>query len=79
MFLDVIARYRETLPPDHFNMGVAQAKLGHVLLKQNRLTEAEPHSLEACRILSKQTDPSNAFLVSARNDLAAIYRKHGQS
>jgi serine/threonine-protein kinase len=67
-----------TLPADHLNVGITSIKLGRALLRQNRVGEAENHSLAGYRILSKQTSPSVTWLKTAREDLAAIYRAMGQ-
>jgi len=79
VFRDVIARDTAALSAGHFNTGIAQIKLGNALVKQSRFAEAEPHSLAGYNILSKQTDPSNGWLKSARKDLVAIYKAAGQA
>jgi len=52
---------------------VAHLKLGRALLYENHFAEAEPHTYGAYTYLVKQVGPSNAYLIAARKDLAAIY------
>ena len=72
-FRDVIRRYKETLPADNVNLGIAQIKLGRTLLRQNRYKDAEPETLAGYEILNKQSSPSTSFIRAARKDLAAEY------
>ncbi len=73
LFRDVIRRYKETLPADNVNIGIAHIKLGRTLLRQNRYKEAEPETLGGYEILKKQSSPSTSFMHAARKDLAAEY------
>jgi serine/threonine-protein kinase len=53
--------------------GIAQIKLGRVLLQERRYNEAEEHSSIGYGILAKQTSPSMKFRRLACEDLVAEY------
>lgn len=73
LFRDVVRRYKETLPADNVNIGIAEVKLGRAVLRQNRFKDAEPETMAGYDILSKQSSPSTSFIRAARKDLAAEY------
>jgi eukaryotic-like serine/threonine-protein kinase len=73
LYRSALAMYAETLPKDHLNVAITRIKLGRVLLRQNRLKEAEEATREGYEILSKQANPSVTWLQSAREDLTTIY------
>ncbi len=73
LFRDVVRRYRETLPADNVNIGIAEIKLGRAILRQNRYKDAEADTLAGYDILSKQSSSSTSFIRAARKDLAAEY------
>jgi len=73
LFRDVIRRYRETLPADNVNLGIAHIKLGRTLLHQNRYQDAEVETMAGYDILTRQSSPSTSFMHAARKDLAAEY------
>ena len=72
MFRRSLEIYAEVLPPDHVNVGIAKAKLGRTLLRQQRGGEAEPLLQQAEELLSRQPGPESTWLKSAREDLASV-------
>jgi len=72
-FRDVIRRFKETLPADNVNLGIADLKLGRTLLRQNRFKDAESETMAGYEILIKQSSPSTSFIRAARKDLTAEY------
>jgi serine/threonine-protein kinase len=60
------------------NVGITHIKLGRALVRQQRYTEAEPHSLKGYAILSKQANPAVSWLRNARTDLVSIYDALGE-
>ena len=74
----MIRRYKEALPADNVNIGIAHIKLGRTLLRQNRHKDAEPETLAGYEILIKQSSPSTSFTRAARKDLAAEYEALNQ-
>lgn len=78
LFRDVVRRYKETLPADNVNTGIAYIKLGRTLLHQNRYQDAEASTMAGYEILSKQSSPSTSFIRAARKDLAAEYEALNQ-
>jgi serine/threonine-protein kinase len=72
LFRKAIALYGELLPADHLNIGIAEGKLGHTLVLQGHLQDAEPHLLKADAILTKQGNANSTWAQTARDDLAKI-------
>ena len=72
MFRRSLEIYAKVLPPDHVNVGIAKAKLGRTLLRQQRGGEAEPVLQQAEELLSRQPGPESTWLKSAREDLASV-------
>ena len=77
-FRDVVRRFTATLGVDNVNTGIAQIKLGRVLLKEGRFQEAEEHTHAGYDNLTRQANPGISFLQAARKDLAAEYQALGQ-
>ncbi len=73
LFRDVLRRYAESLPPDHLSVGITRVRLGRALLRERRYAEAERETLAGYRIVAKNSDPSAAYLHSARVDLIEEY------
>lgn len=73
LFRQAIAMYEQTQGKEHTNVGIARIKLGRTILRQGRFTEAERESLAGYEILSPRMNPTVAWLVSARSDLATAY------
>lgn len=71
-YRDVVQRLTKALPADHLDVGIAQIKLGQVLLAENRYQEAEGYLVAGCNILKKQS-PTAASLRIAREDLVTVY------
>lgn len=78
IFEDVIERFAETRGADHLDTGIARIKLGRVLLRQDRPTEAETHLLDGYEIVSAEVAPTVSWLRAARSDLAAVYDATGR-
>ena len=78
IYRDVIDRYTRALSAEHLNTGVARVKLGRVLTRTARHTEAEGHLLAGYDILMKQTSPTARWLQQARTDLVEVYEALGQ-
>ena len=60
------------------NAGITRSKLGHSLLCEHRLAEAEKESRTGYEILSKQENPSEARLHDVSADLAEEYEALNQ-
>jgi serine/threonine protein kinase/Tfp pilus assembly protein PilF len=73
MFREAIAMYEQTQGKEHTNVGIARIKLGRSILRQGRFAEAERESRAGYEILSPKLNPTVAWLVSARADLATAY------
>jgi len=73
LYRDVVRRFTETLSADDLDTGIAQIKLGRVLLRERRYHEAEALTSVGYGILAKQTSPSMKFRRLACEDLAAEY------
>jgi tetratricopeptide (TPR) repeat protein len=78
LFREAVRRYGDTLDPDHPLVGVAHVRLGDVLLKQDRLDEAEATSLAAYGILNGQSSPPPRWFSLVCANLATIYEKWEQ-
>ena len=73
LFRQAIAMYEQTQGKEHTNVGIARIKLGRSILRQGRFAEAERESRAGYEILSPKLNPTVAWLVSARSDLATAY------
>jgi serine/threonine-protein kinase len=73
-YREVVRRFTEELSADHMNTGIAQIKLGRVLLQERRYQDAEVHSSVGYTILSKQTSTSMRFRRLACEDLVTEYK-----
>jgi serine/threonine-protein kinase len=67
-----------TLDSNHVDVGIQRLKLGRVLTRQQRWTEAEAPLLGGYRIVAEQSVPSSPWLKDAREDLAAVYEALGR-
>jgi eukaryotic-like serine/threonine-protein kinase len=72
MFRRALDIYAKVLPADHVNVGIAQAKLGRALLRQQRVRTAGIVLEQSEAILSRQPGPESAWLKTAREDLATV-------
>jgi serine/threonine-protein kinase len=72
-YREALARFNEKLPPGHPNTAIAQVRLGHTLVLEQRFQEAESPLLTGYEALAKQPGPQNARMQNARKDLAAVY------
>jgi serine/threonine protein kinase/tetratricopeptide (TPR) repeat protein len=77
-FRDVVQRFIQALGTENVNTGIAQIKLGRVLLRERRFDEAEQRTHAGYDNLSRQTNPGTSFLQAARTDLTAEYDALGQ-
>jgi len=66
-----VRRFTDTLGADNVNTGIAQIKLGRVLLREKNFPEAEEHTHAGYDNLIRQANPGVSFLQAARKDLAA--------
>ena len=78
-FRDVVRRFTETLGADNVNTGIAQIKLGRVLLREKSFAEAAQHTRAGYDNLTRQANPGVSFLQAARTDLAAEYTALGEA
>ncbi len=77
-FRDVVQRFIAALGRENVNTGIAQIKLGRVLLRERHFDEAERQTHAGYDTLSRQSDPGVSFLQAARTDLAAEYAALGR-
>lgn len=77
-FRDVVQRFIKALGTQNVNTGIAQIKLGRVLLRERHFNEAEQQTHAGYDNLSRQTNPGTSFLQAARADLTAEYDALGQ-
>jgi serine/threonine-protein kinase len=77
-FRDVVQRFTNALGADNVNTGIAQIKLGRVLLRERRFNEAQEQTHAGYDNLTRQTNPGTSFLQAARTDLTADYDALGQ-
>jgi serine/threonine protein kinase/tetratricopeptide (TPR) repeat protein len=73
MYRQAAGIFARAQSPDHLNTGIARIKLGRSLLRQGRIAEAESESKAGYDIVSRQAAPGVSWLISAREDLAAVY------
>jgi hypothetical protein len=73
MYRQAAGIFARAQSPDHLNTGIARIKLGRSLLRQERIAEAESESKAGYDIVSRQAAPGVSWLISAREDLAAVY------
>jgi eukaryotic-like serine/threonine-protein kinase len=78
LYREALETYKGNLAPDHINVGIGRIKLGRVLLRERRFSEAAAETLAGYEILIKQTDPATSFIKAARNDLIIDYDSLGQ-
>ncbi|HTE55054.1 MAG TPA: serine/threonine-protein kinase [Kofleriaceae bacterium] len=78
LFRESVAIYRDALPAGHPSTAVSEVRLGGALVLQKRFAEAEAHVLAGYAVLVEST-PDRKWLVSARQDLVAIYEALGQA
>ncbi|HTM34311.1 MAG TPA: tetratricopeptide repeat protein [Vicinamibacterales bacterium] len=75
MFRRALDIYAAVLPADHVNVGIADAKLGRALLRQQRAAAAEPVLQQAQQILGAQPGPESTWLKAVREDLATVQQR----
>jgi eukaryotic-like serine/threonine-protein kinase len=73
LYREAIAMYKQTLSPEHLNVGIARIRLGHALVLEQRLHDAETESRSGYEILMKQSSAPEHWLQMARGDLIAVY------
>ena len=78
LFDDAVRRFTATRGADHLDTGVARIKLGRVLLRQDRHTDAEAHLRAGYDIVSAVAAPTVSWLRAARSDLADVYDATGR-
>ncbi|HEY2684748.1 MAG TPA: tetratricopeptide repeat protein [Steroidobacteraceae bacterium] len=78
-FRDVVQRFTQALGKENINTGIAQIKLGRVLLRERHFAEAEEQTHAGYDNLSRQSNPGISFLQAARTDLTAEYGALGNT
>ena len=73
LYRDALKLYTAALPPGHMNIAITRVKLGSVLLREGRYSDAESESLAGYDLLTQQTTPPAKWVRAARTDLAAEY------
>jgi serine/threonine-protein kinase len=76
---EAVTLSREILSPAHNNTAIAEIKLGRVLVKQGRDTEAIPLLEQGRATLVKQADPSITWLQRSREDLVIAFERTGRN
>jgi serine/threonine-protein kinase len=71
-FREAIQRF-DSVSKDNLNAAIAHLKLGRVLLRESRYSNALPETSLAYEYLVKHVPATNGFLSASRKDLAAIY------
>ena len=72
MYREAVTRF-DTYSPNSLNDAVAHTKLGRVLLREGRFSDAEKETTFGYRYLVKNMTPADRFLTAARKDLVSIY------
>ena len=73
IYRKVIQRFTEEYSAVHITTGIAEIKLGRVLVQERHYKDAEAHTSTGYGILAKQTSPSMKFRRLACEDLVAEY------
>ncbi len=76
---DAIGVFGQTVAPTHVDIGIARVKLGRVLMRQGKFSDAERESAAGLDILVPQMSPAASWLKNARSDLVQIYDSLGQT
>src|SRR5579864_5894681 len=79
LFRDALKLYADSLPAGHLNIAIAHVRLGGVLLRDKRYSDAEGESRAGYELLLKQSTPPARWVETARNDLLAEYDAMDQS
>ncbi len=79
LYRDALKLYADSLPAGHLNIAIAHVKLGGVLFRDRRYSEAEAESRAGYELLMKQSTPPARWVQTARNDLLSEYDAMDQS
>ena len=79
LYRDALKLYADSLPEGHLNIAIAHVKLGGVLFRDKRYSEAEAESRAGYELLMKQSTPPALWVQTARNDLLSEYDAMDQS
>ncbi len=79
LFRDALKLYSDSLPAGHLNIAIAHVRLGGVLLRDKRYSDAEGESRAGYELLMKQSTPPARWVDTARSDLLAEYDAMDQS
>jgi len=79
LYRDALKLYADSLPAGHLNIAIAHVKLGGVLFRDKRYSEAEAESRAGYELLMKQSTPPARSVETARNDLLSEYEAMDQS
>jgi serine/threonine-protein kinase len=79
LYRDALKLYADSLPAGHLNIAIAHVRLGGVLFRDKRYSEAEAESRAGYELLMKQSTPPARWVQTARNDLLSEYDAMDQS
>jgi serine/threonine-protein kinase len=79
LYRDALKLYADSLPAGHLNIAIARVKLGGVLFRDKRYSDAEAESRAGYELLMKQSTPPARWVQTARNDLLSEYDAMDQS
>ena len=79
LYRDALKLYTDSLPAGHLNIAIAHVRLGGVLFRDKRYSEAEAESRAGYELLMKQSTPPAHWVQTARNDLLSEYDAMDQS
>jgi len=77
-FQEALAGFRETLPSDHWVLGVALLNLGRCRTALGDYAEAEANLVESHALLDKALGPTHGRTTQARDALAELYDAWGR-
>jgi eukaryotic-like serine/threonine-protein kinase len=73
LYRDALKLYADSLPAGHLNIAIAHVRLGGVLFRDKRYSDAEAESRAGYELLMKQSTPPARWVQTARNDLLSEY------
>jgi serine/threonine protein kinase len=79
LYGDALTLYADSLPAGHLNIAIAHVRLGGVLFRDKRYSDAEAESRAGYELLMKQSTPPARWVQTARNDLLSEYDAMDQS
>jgi serine/threonine protein kinase len=79
LYRDALTLYVDSLPAGHLNIAIAHVRLGGVLFRDKRYSDAEAESRAGYELLMRQSTPPARWVQTARNDLLSEYDAMDQS